>query len=483
MVECPVASEFAPDQGLIGQVFPIRNPNTRPSPGRRRQPPCLPADPGDFYDVALRYLTIDFNSFFASVEQQERPELRDKPLGIVPVMAETTGCIAISLEAKAMGLTRNARVADARRMCPGIVIVEARPEIYINYHRRLKEVIESLVPETIVQSIDEVTCRLHSFLMSPDRAEKLARQIKANIAREVGPLLRSSIGIAPTWLLAKVASDMRKPDGLVILDDADIPGKLLHLAPGDIAGIGPHMQERLKAHGITTMAQLYAATLPEFRGIWKSVRGEQMWRLLHGEDLGYFEQKGGQTIGHGHVLPPDKRNAEDALAVLHRLLQKAAMRLRHGGLCAGGLNVSVDYRDDTRWSGELRLTETQDTLELTKALNQLWKKRPPADRKRAPLRIGVHLVHLLDLRQHTSDLFEQKTEEAHGRLLNAVDHLNKVLGKNSVYFGGAHGATQDAPMRIAFTRIPEPEIEEIDRSFEGRLKKPEKPPVAEPEAW
>jgi len=157
--------------------------------------------------------------------------------------------------------------------------------------------------------------------------------------------------------------------------------------------------------------------------------------------------------------------------VLHRLLQKAMMRLRHDGLCAGGLHISIDYRDDTRWSGDLRLTETQDTIQLTHALNQLWKKRPAADRKRAPLRIGVHLVHLLDLRLHTPDLFEQKTEEAHGRLFNAVDHLNKVLGKNTVYFGGAHGATASAPMRIAFTRIPEPEIEEIDRSYQRRLKK------------
>jgi DNA polymerase-4 len=71
----------------------------------------------------------------------------------------------------------------------------------------------------------------------------------------------------------------------------------------------------------------------------------------------------------------------------------------------------------------------------------------------------------------------------HGRLFTAVDHLNQVLGRNSVYFGGAHGATQDAPMRIAFTRIPEPEIEEIDRSYEGRLKKTKKPPAIEPEAW
>ncbi|HKB57786.1 MAG TPA: hypothetical protein VKC51_09365 [Lacunisphaera sp.] len=431
--------------------------------------------------MALRYLTIDFNSYFASVEQQERPELRGKPLGIVPVMAETTGCVAVSLEAKAAGLTRNMRVSDARLRCPGLVIVEARPETYIKYHRALRQVIESCVPDARVQSIDEVTCHLHGFL---DRtgAEKLAKRIKAKITREVGPLLRSSIGIAPTWLLAKVASDMEKPDGLVILDDEDIPARILHLAPGDIAGIGCNMQERLKAHGITTMARLHAATMAEFRGIWKSVRGEQMWRLLHGEDLPYFEQKEGRTIGHGHVLPPKKRNHIEALAVLHRLLQKAMMRLRHSKYYTGGLRVHVDYTDDTSWSEEVRLTETQDTLLLTHALNDLWKKRPEKFSRRTPLRIGLALVHLIDLRMHTPDLFEHQSEKAHDKLFEAVDHLNKVLGKNSVYFGGAHGATQDAPMRIAFTRIPEPEIEEIDRSYEGRLKK-KKPILPEPEAW
>ena len=419
--------------------------------------------------MALRYLTIDFNSYFASVEQQERPELRGQPLGIVPVVAETTGCIAVSLEAKQLGLTRNMRVSEARRICPGLIIVEARPETYINYHRRLVAVIKSCVPDPKVQSIDEVTCRLHGMLDRAE-AEKLAKRIKARITREVGPYLRSSIGIAPTWLLAKVASDMQKPDGLVILEDADIPAKLLHLPPGDIAGIGPNMQERLRAHGITTMAQLYAASMDEFRGIWKSVRGEQMWRLLHGEDLDYFENKEGQTIGHGHVLPPARRNHPAALAVLHRLLQKAAMRLRHNDCCAGSLRVSVDYANDTHWSDEARLTETQDTLVLTHALNRLWKKRPEKFSRHTPLRIGVMLTDLIEMRLHTPDLFEHETEKSHGQLFKAVDQLNQVFGKNSVYFGGAHGATQDAPMRIAFTRIPEPEIEEIDRKRGRRLK-------------
>ena len=93
--------------------------------------------------MPLRALTVDFNSYFASVEQQERPELRGKPVGIVPVMAETTGCVAVSIEAKKLGLERNARVAEARKLCPGIVIVEARPEVYIRYHRQLKEIVET----------------------------------------------------------------------------------------------------------------------------------------------------------------------------------------------------------------------------------------------------------------------------------------------------------------------------------------------------
>ena len=172
-------------------------------------------------------------------------------------------------------------------MCPGIVIVEARPETYISYHRRLKETIAALVPETEVQSIDEVTCKLHAML---DRgaAEKLARQIKAKITRDVGPLLRSSIGIAPTWLLAKVASDMQKPDGLVILDDADIPAKLLHLKPGDIAGIGPNIQRRLEEHGILTR-RLYEEhppraeylLTPEGRELGPALRALQVWGQKH----------------------------------------------------------------------------------------------------------------------------------------------------------------------------------------------------------
>lgn len=419
----------------------------------------------------LRALAIDFNSFFASVEQQERPELRGQPVIVVPVLAETTGAIAVSLEAKALGLKRNASVAEARKQIPELVVIEARPEIYINYHRRLKDVVETCVPVKKIQSIDEMECELTGSLQEPANAIALAKRIKAAIAREVGPLLRSSIGIGPNWFIAKLASDIEKPDRLVLFDEADIPGELIRrqVRLGDLTGIGPNMEKRLRAAGITTVAQLYALSSARLRSIWGSVEGARFHDWLHG-GVQEREPAKHQSIGHGHVLPPELRHDEAALGVLHRLLQKAAMRLRHDGFYAGALHVSVRYRDDVRWSDERHFNETQDTLRFTHILNEIWGGRPAELHGRAPMQIGVLLHRLLPGADYTPDLFDADREKTRTRLLSAVDTLNQTFGKNSVYFGGAHGSTDYAPMRIAFTRIPQPELEEIDRARHRRLK-------------
>ena len=424
----------------------------------------------------LRALAIDFNSYFASVEQQERPELRGKPVLVVPVLAETTGSIAVSLEAKKLGLKRNIRIAEARQLCPDIVVVEARPEVYIRYHRQLKDIVETLAPVKKVQSIDELECELSGVLAVPTRALALAGEIRAKIVREVGPCLRCSIGIGPNWFIAKLASDLEKPDGLVLFDEADLPGRLIerNVQLGDFTGIGPNMEKRLRAAGINDVASLYAVSNDRLRRVWGSVEGARFHDWLHG-GLQEREATRHGTIGHSHVLPPEKRNPTDALAVLHRLLQKAAMRLRHEGYYAGGLQLSIGYRDDTDWSADLQFNETQDTIHFTHALNELWSRRPRAHITKAPKQVGVILHRLLASNLHTADLFEKTKEESRAKLFTAVDTLNKALGKNSVYFGGAHGATNYAPMRIAFTRIPEPEIEEIDPKMERRVKPKKKP--------
>lgn len=429
--------------------------------------------------MPLRTLAVDFNSFFASCEQQERPELRGRPLGIVPVLAETTCCIAASYPAKARGVKVGTGIAEARALCPDIIFVQQRPAVYIGYHHRLLAVIESCLHVSEIKSIDEVECDLTATFAPREKALAVARQIKARIAREIGPCLTSSIGIAPNWMLAKMATDLQKPDGLVVLDEADLPARLLDLKLRDFLGIGVRMEARLLAHGIATVAQLYAAPREVLRGVWGGVEGERMHARLRGDTIPLPVERN-QTIGHSHVLPPYLRTVAKSHAVLHRLLQKAAMRLRSIGYYAGALTVHLNYYDDVSWGDELRLTETQDTLELTIALNRLWARRPAALRNRAPFQVGLVLTHLLPPTCHTLDLFHHRRDEARGRLLHVMDDLNHTYGNGSVYFGGAFGVTDSAPMRISYTCIPKPELEEIDYS-RNRQVRPLRPEPVMPE--
>lgn len=419
--------------------------------------------------MPLRTLAVDFNSYFASCEQQECPALRGRPVAVVPVVADTTCCISVSYAAKARGVRAEMGVGEAKLRCPELALVEARPEVYIRYHHRLIEVIESCIHVSAVRSIDEMACELTSTFAPREKAVAVAGQIKQRIRREVGPCLTSSIGIAPNWMLAKMASDLQKPDGLVVLDTADIPGRLLGLALQDFLGIGERMEARLHAHGIHTAAQLYAATKAELRGIWGGIEGERMHGRLRGEDIPLHGETN-QTVGHSHVLPPSLRTEAKAFAVLHRLLQKAAMRLRHIGHYAGALGVFVGYRDDLRWAEEVRFNDTQDIFALTRGLNLAWEQRPRLVRGKVPMQVGVVLTRLVTRQGHTPDLFEQPRELARERLHQAVDTLNRTFGHGTVYLGGAFGVTRHAPMRIAFTRIPRPEVEEIDPARERRVR-------------
>ena len=425
--------------------------------------------------MPLRTLAVDFNSFFASCEQQERPELRGKPVAIVPVLAETTCCIAASYPAKARGVKVGTGIAEARALCPDILIVQQRPKVYIGYHNRLMELIERCIHVSKEHSIDEVECELTATFAPREKALGVARQIKSSLIREIGPAMGCSIGIAPNWMLAKMATDMQKPNGLVVIEQEELPQRLLGLQLQDFLGIGPNIDARLRAAGVDTPAGLYAATKTQLRGIWGSVEGERMYERIRGADIP-AEVEVNKTISHSHVLPPKYRTLPGSLAVLHRLVQKAAMRLRSIDHYASALGLSLDYFDGVSWRDELRLTETQDTLVFTVALNQLWARRPAKLRRTAPFRVGVVLTGLRPPNCHTPDLFHHQRDEARRRLLGAVDTLNHTFGNGSIYFAGAHGATESAPMRISYTCIPKPELEEIDEA-RGRRLRPVQQPV------
>ena len=458
------------DKSPVENSFGDPGRQIQPAPAAPETPPSRQQDPRQ---PVVNWLFVDLNSYFASVEQQDRPELRGKPVGVVPMLADTTCCIAASYEAKAFGVRTGTIVADAKRMCPNIVLVEGRHELYVEYHHRVVEAVESCLPVTAVCSIDEMACRLMGRERPLLAAIDLARKVKARIRERVGEMLRSSVGLATNRYLAKVASDMEKPDGLVALPLDILPRALQGLNLRDLPGVGARTEKRLNERGIRTMDELLALDCEQAGRLWGSVWGERLWHWLQGEDFEMSETDHLKSISHQHVLAPELRTAEIAWAVAHKLLHKAAMRLRSGGLWASSIGLAVGFAAPrgenspgtpvsrfgvpTRgWHGELKLTECQDNQTLIAALQRLWQSQPKGTEHAHPFFVGVQLGGLVPDRLHTLSLFDAlDVEQGRTRLLAAMDALNHKYGLGTLAPATMLTAYKAAPTRIAFHSIPD----------------------------
>jgi DNA polymerase-4 len=404
--------------------------------------------------VTLRSLLVDFNSYFASVEQQAEPRLRGKPVGVVPMLADTTVCIAASVEAKECGVKTGTKVAEARRLCPAIEFVIARHELYIDYHHRAVAVVDSVVPVRAVLSIDEMDCELTGRWREPARALDLAHKVKSALAAQVGEHLRTSIGIGPNTFIAKTASDMVKPDGLVLIEKSELPQRLFELEVRALSGIGKQMEKRLARHGIRTVRDLAARSSDELHAIWGGIGGEIMHQRIRGEEQ-HERESDTSSISHSSVLGPQRRDPEHAFAVLNRLTQKAAMRLRKAGFYAGRLWIGLKYLDGSHWHAEMRLVDTQDTMTFLHALDKLWAGRPRD--ARTILKVGMAYSDFVSEGGHTGSLFAAEGKSK--SLYSTLDKLNARFGKQAVYFASAHKARDRGGLHIAFNHIPDPKTD------------------------
>ena len=393
-------------------------------------------------------LFLDLNSYFASCEQQLRPELRGLPMAVAPMKVLTTCVIAASYEAKAFGVKTGVMVGDALKMCPGLKVVTARPEKYIEFHHKILAAIDTCVPVAAVHSIDEVSCTLLGREQAPDYALDLAARIKRAIHKQVGCCLRCSIGLATNTVLAKVATDMMKPDGLVCIPKNQLPNFLFKLKLIDLPGIGPRMERRLFMQGIQTIEQLSSLSPKQLRTAWGSVLGARWWYLLRGEEIP-AEVSRRKSLGHQHVLPPQFRNEAGARAIMVRLIDKAATRLRHEGLSADAILFWVKCRNEGDWIRQFGLLDGRDTLEMTRIFGEAWAAEPPC----RPLIAGVTLLGLLPATGLTGSLFAE--DQRRGALNGALDRLNLKFGSGTVHPASMIGAVETAPMRIAFKSIPD----------------------------
>jgi DNA polymerase-4 len=412
----------------------------------------------------LTALFVDCDSYFASVEQHLDPALRGRPVGVAPVMAESSCCIAASYEAKAFGVKTGTRISEARIMCPGIAIVESKPAEYIRHHHRIVEAVEDCIHVEAVLSIDEMWSWLPYNLRESATVEAIGRRIKETVARDVSPVIKVSVGAGPNRFLAKMASKMRKPDGLFIIEHRDLPEVLHPLKLRDLTGIARSMEARLYAAGIHTVAELCAASKPVLHGVWGGVMGDRLWHLLRGDEIPDIVSAR-KSIGHSHVLPPVSRNPDAAWPILCKLLHKACERLRSHGLYTGSLTMQLAFYRGVAWGPEVRFPETDSTIFLMRTLDRLWKERPEP---RSPiLQVGVVLTRLCEKGNFTPELFQSAVADVMAgndgkqqRLDATLDKLRARYGRNVVFFGSVQESRDNAPMRISFTHIPDVAVEE-----------------------
>ena len=427
------------------------------------------------------FLHIDLNSFFASVEQQLHPEYRNKPTGVVPTMADTTSLIAASYEAKALGIKTGTRVSEAKRICPDIILVNGDHSTYAEYSHKIVAAVERVCPVAHTPSIDEMVCQLMGRERNPPAARQISLAIKQAIKDDVGETLRCSIGMASNRYLAKIASDMQKPDGLIGLLPSQLPGSIAHLALRDLPGIGTRIEVRLNAKGIRTMPELLALDRPAMHALFDSVWGDRMYHWLRGatsevtgDDGAPLPSELQKSLGHSHVLAPEHRSPEGSWAVAHKLLHKAAMRLRMEKFFTGSLAVTIKYSltstqathlarsekvkkhlsgiTQTGWGMEARFRPCQDTLSLLEALQGCWRQSPTTPEHQKPFFVGVTLRNLIPEAEVQTSLFEEPGNR--NQLSATMDKLNLKYGHTTLHFAGMLPARDSAPTRIAFTQIP-----------------------------
>jgi len=392
-------------------------------------------DPPDSQEIPPQstILHVDMDAFFVSVELLERPDLRGKPV-VVGGRADQRGVVsAASYEARKFGIFSAMPLRTAGRLCPHAVFLDGNHAKYSEWSDRVASILVKFSPIVEMVSIDEAyldlngTERLHGPPFAA--ADKLLRTITAQTG------LPCSGGLAPTRLVAKVASDQGKPKGLVWVAPGMEARFLAPLPIRKIPGVGEVTERALRALGIETVEQLAAheqEKLEKIFGQW----GTALYRKARGGDAYEFlidaEPK---SISHNHTFGEDTLHVPALESLLSHLSQKACKRLREAGLLARTLTLTIRYAGFQTYT---RSKTVQDPVNLDADVHAIFLElfRTHRDRERKVRLLGVALSGLCHGAKQL-ELLEAERREKLDRLTKATDRLRDKFGFGSVQFGGS----------------------------------------------
>jgi DNA polymerase-4 len=360
----------------------------------------------------FRRLFIDFDSFYASVEQQDNPEYRGKPIIVVPVVSDYTCAIAASYQAKRLGVKTGTRVKTAKEKIPGLFICGARPKRYVEVHNQIVEILSQHFKKIQVLSIDEMACEIDED--DDFDCEMIAALLKLDIQEKLGEHITCSIGVAKNVFLSKVAADMDKPNGFTALGQK-AQEQLETLGLTDLPGIAEKMEARLNKSRIKTIEDLFNTEELKLKKAWGSVIGARWYHMIRGSlqcDYGLSDNEIPKSFGHTHVLPPAKRDDAGSFEVFEALLFKGLERLNKHRIGAKRVSIYLSWRNtETKRRGTYKKSSpiaiaSMDYTYWSMIANELWKQLPPLDLKAIPLLVGIRFTRTMKQEDINLQLFD-----------------------------------------------------------------------------
>lgn len=375
-----------------------------------------------------RIIHLDINSCFATIEQQANPALREKP---VAVAAYTTnsGCIlTASVSAKKLGIKTGMRVGDAKKIYPRLIVLLPDPPKYRFVHKKILRILKNYSFDVVPKSIDEFVFTLHRKV-TPYCA---AIEIKERIKKEIGEYITVSIGISTNRYLAKIASNLKKPDGLSEINKDNFREIFYKLKLTDLTGIKNGNSARLKLYGIHTVNEFYDAPIWKLKLAFgaclrrQGIGGLYWHQRLHGYEIDNFKSTR-KTYGNSYAPPPNKAHLK--LEILSKLCEKTGMRLRNDGFFANGIHLALSYRDGSFWH------KSQKTKKVIFESNDIYKEAVnllnQSPNFELPRVIAVNVFSLQTAKHLQLDIFSNQIRK--NNLTKAIDLINNKWGIYTIH--------------------------------------------------
>ena len=394
---------------------------------------------------------LDMNASFARAEQQARPLLRGKPVGVAAYTGPGGCIVSPSVEAKRAGVKTGMAVREARLLDPNIVILPPDPPLYREVHRRFCALYRDYSPDVVPLSIDEAVIDFTGTPVLKRRTlEEIGREIKSRMREELGAWMCCNVGISTNRFLAKLAASLHKPDGLDTLTPDNLQEVYARLTLLDLPGINTRFEARLNAAGIFTPLEFFAASQEHLaRQVFRSVQGHYWYLRLRGWEIDAIAF-GRKSIGNSYALPVPTADPKAVAPLVMKLCEKTGRRLRRSGNSAQGVHVALLYTDGTHWHEGKRFSSALYTTQEIYTRAWLLLNRQPQWKRVRSLAISVY--GLTPSTAEQPSLFEDDHTKRR-RLSAALDAINDRYGEFCVTPALLLGMENTIVDRISFGNV------------------------------